>query len=76
MAPISDDTTRGTQDALSGGAGDYLADMILEVQQTALRLGAGQVSNHLQLAYLELQAMRQTNGQFDTARPLRQVARK
>ncbi len=40
------------------GAYDYLADMILEVQQMALRVGAGTVSTHLQLAYLELQAQR------------------
>ncbi|MGI9407963.1 MAG: hypothetical protein ACR2O4_16425 [Hyphomicrobiaceae bacterium] len=35
------------------GACAYLADMILEVQQMALKLGAGDVSASLQTAYLQ-----------------------
>ncbi len=40
-------------DQMKAGACEHLAEMILELQQMALRLGASDVSVHLQAAYLE-----------------------
>lgn len=56
-------TMRNTEDCrrtaqLNVGACDYLADMILEAQQMALRLGAAGVSTKLQSAYLETHELR------------------
>ncbi|MEL7543760.1 MAG: hypothetical protein AAGJ70_08290 [Pseudomonadota bacterium] len=42
---------------LRAGLSQHLAEMILEVQQVALRAGAGSVATHLQRAYLESRAM-------------------
>ncbi len=45
-------------ETLSVGACGHLAAMILELQQMALRLGAANVSSHLQMAYVETQMLR------------------
>lgn len=58
---IGDDAEEsGTQTQLAEGMLAHLGDMILELQQMSLRMGAADVSNHLQLAYLEALRLRKT----------------
>ncbi|MEL6288916.1 MAG: hypothetical protein AAFQ42_08905 [Pseudomonadota bacterium] len=71
---ISDDAEEsGTQTQLAEGMLAHLSDMILELQQLSLRMGAADISNHLQLAYLEALRLRKTA--LDHAQP-HLVARK
>jgi len=53
MTTKSAERTSETEPCLANGACEHLADMILELQQMALRLGATTVSTQLQAAYLE-----------------------
>ena len=52
---------------LNEGVCEYLADMIMEAQQLALRIGAADVSTQLQIAYLETQAVRRRLTETRTA---------
>lgn len=58
MAQDRSSRSRQTDEHLNEGACEYLADMILEAQQLALRLGAASVSTQLQMAYLETEVLR------------------
>ncbi|MEO0618347.1 MAG: hypothetical protein AAFZ01_03615 [Pseudomonadota bacterium] len=55
--PHTPPITSSLERELRAGLSQHLAEMILEVQQVALRAGAGSVATHLQRAYLESRAM-------------------